>query len=96
MSGTSAACRGRSSSDPPARASARAELGLPVAGQLVLVSGGGWGLGDVEGAARTGRRLGAAVVCLCGTNTGLRTRLGRAFAGDPLARVEGFTDAMSD
>ena len=64
-------------------------------GQVVLVSGGGWGLGDVEGAARrAGRRLGAAVVCLCGTNTGLRTRLGRAFAGDPLVRVEGFTDAM--
>jgi UDP-N-acetylglucosamine:LPS N-acetylglucosamine transferase len=60
----------------------------------VLVSGGGWGLGDVEGAARTGRRLGAAVVCLCGTNAGLRARLGRAFARDPLVRVEGFTDAM--
>ncbi len=33
-------------------------------------------------------------MCLCGTNGGLRARLGRAFAGDPLVRVEGFTDAM--
>jgi UDP-N-acetylglucosamine:LPS N-acetylglucosamine transferase len=80
--------------NPPDRASARAALGLPATERIVLVSGGGWGLGDVEGAAHTGRRLGAAVVCLCGTNGGLRTRLGRAFAGDPLVRVEGFTDAM--
>src|SRR5207253_11329333 len=29
---------------------ARRELGLPAEGKLVLVSGGGWGVGDLEGA----------------------------------------------
>ena len=64
-------------------------------GQLVLVSGGGWGLGDVEGAARTrppprrGRRLPVRdATPACGRGWA------RAFAGDPLVRVEGFTDAM--
>jgi processive 1,2-diacylglycerol beta-glucosyltransferase len=80
--------------DPPSRAEARAALGLPPAGGVVVVSGGGWGIGDVEGAARTARRLGAEVVCLCGTNAGLRRRLERAFAADPAVRVEGFTDAI--
>jgi processive 1,2-diacylglycerol beta-glucosyltransferase len=80
--------------DPPARAQARGALGLPASGPLVLVSGGGWGVGDVEGAARAARRAGAAVVCLWGTNPRLRARLGQAFAGDPQVRLEGFTDAM--
>jgi processive 1,2-diacylglycerol beta-glucosyltransferase len=79
---------------PPDRAAARAALDLPATARIVLVSGGGWGIGDVEGAARTARRLGAAAVCLCGTNASLRARLERAFAGDALVRVEGFTDAM--
>jgi processive 1,2-diacylglycerol beta-glucosyltransferase len=80
--------------DPPSRAQARAALDLPADGPVVLVSGGGWGIGDVEGAARAARRAGAFVVCLCGTNGGLRARLGQAFAGDEQVRVEGFTDAM--
>src|SRR5215469_17502601 len=29
---------------------ARRRLGLPAVGKVVLVSGGGWGVGDVEGA----------------------------------------------
>jgi UDP-N-acetylglucosamine:LPS N-acetylglucosamine transferase len=80
--------------DPPPRSRARRVLGLPATGPVVLVSGGGWGVGDVEGAARTARRVGASVVCLCGTNGGLRARLERAFAADLGVRVEGFTDAM--
>lgn len=80
--------------DPPSRAAARRRLGLPERGPVVLVSGGGWGMGDVAGAARIARSLGAYVVCLCGTNAGLRARLERAFAADASVRVEGFTDAM--
>lgn len=79
---------------PPSRERARATLGLPPTGGVAVVSGGGWGIGDVEGAARVARGLGSEVICLCGSNARLRARLQRAFAGDPHVRVEGFTAAM--
>jgi processive 1,2-diacylglycerol beta-glucosyltransferase len=82
---------------PPERAAARAALGLPADGPVVVVSGGGWGIGDVAQAARTVLAIpGATAVCLCGTNAGLRERIGRAFAGQPRVRAEGFTDRMAD
>jgi UDP-N-acetylglucosamine:LPS N-acetylglucosamine transferase len=63
---------------------------------VVLVSGGGWGVGDVRGAVEEARRLPevACVVCLCGRNEGLREELAGAFAGDSRVRVEGFTEVM--
>jgi processive 1,2-diacylglycerol beta-glucosyltransferase len=80
---------------PPERAAARAALGLPAEGPVVVVSGGGWGIGDVVQAARTVLDIpGATAVCLCGTNGGLRERLGTAFAREPRVRTEGFTDRM--
>jgi processive 1,2-diacylglycerol beta-glucosyltransferase len=83
--------------DPPAPAAARAALGLPVAGPVVLVSGGGWGIGDLEQAMRVALALpGATAVCLCGTNAALRARLERDLAGEPRARVEGFTERMPE
>jgi processive 1,2-diacylglycerol beta-glucosyltransferase len=83
--------------DPPAPADARAALGLPAEGPVVAVSGGGWGIGDLEQAARVVLSLpGATAVILCGTNERLRERLRRDFAGEPRARVEGFTDRMHD
>jgi processive 1,2-diacylglycerol beta-glucosyltransferase len=82
---------------PPARAEARARVGLPAAGPVVLVSGGGWGVGDVESAVRVVRmRPDATAVCLCGSNAGLRRRLAARHAGDPHVRVLGFTEAMCD
>ena len=81
---------------PPARAEARAALGLPERGPVVAVSGGGWGIGDIEEAARTALAVpGATVVCLCGTNRRLRARLD-ALAADGRLRTEGFTDRMCD
>ena len=58
------------------RSEARAALGLPRDGKVVLVSGGGWGVGDLEGAvdAALGVEQRRAVVCLCGRNEGLRAR----------------------
>src|SRR5213076_853416 len=35
---------------PRSRVEARRTLGLPAEGSVVVVSGGGWGVGDVEGA----------------------------------------------
>jgi UDP-N-acetylglucosamine:LPS N-acetylglucosamine transferase len=77
---------------------ARAALELPASGKVVLVSGGGWGVGDLESAIDTA--LGLAVVdvvaCLCGRNDELRARLGERYAGDERVRLVGFTEQMSD
>ena len=77
---------------------ARGLLGLPPDGAIVLVSGGGWGVGDVIGAVDQALRLRpvALVVCLCGNNESLRRRVATAFADQPRVRVEGFTDRMAD
>jgi processive 1,2-diacylglycerol beta-glucosyltransferase len=76
---------------------ARRDLGLPPEGPVVLVSGGGWAVGDLEGAAEEALRLdGSTVVCLCGRNEGLRATLAEHFVAEPRVRVEGFTERMPD
>jgi UDP-N-acetylglucosamine:LPS N-acetylglucosamine transferase len=83
--------------DPRTQAAARRELDLPEGGPLVLVSGGGWAVGDLEGAAQEALGVpGSTVVCLCGRNDELRAKLTEDFAGEPRVRVEGFTDRMPD
>jgi UDP-N-acetylglucosamine:LPS N-acetylglucosamine transferase len=84
--------------EPRDRMEARSALGLPARGKVVLVSGGGWGVGDVDGALDTALGVPeiAQVVCLCGRNDELRDRLAAAHAGDDRVRVEGFTDRMGD
>ncbi len=82
---------------PPSRDAARAALGLPAGAPVVAISGGGWGMGDLEAAAAAVLAFpGAVAVCLCGTNDRVRERLARAHAGDPRVRVEGFTDRMCE
>lgn len=78
--------------EPRERAAARHELGLPAEGPIVLVSGGGWAVGDLAGAVEAAREV-ASVVALCGRNEEVRADLARRF---PDIRVEGFTDHMSD
>jgi processive 1,2-diacylglycerol beta-glucosyltransferase len=83
--------------EPRDRAAARRALGLPQVGPLVVVSGGGWGVGDVEGAARAALEIeGATVVCVSGRNNLLQARLEHALGESPRARVLGFTDRMRD
>jgi processive 1,2-diacylglycerol beta-glucosyltransferase len=74
----------------------RRGLGLPERGRLVVVSGGGWGVGDIAGAARSLSRISdvSAIVCLAGRNEPARRKLEAAFAGDPRVHVYGFTDKM--
>jgi UDP-N-acetylglucosamine:LPS N-acetylglucosamine transferase len=80
---------------PPTRAAARAALGLPDAGAIVAVSGGGWGVGDVEAAAAEVLAVpGALCVCLCGSNEALRKRL--ETRTDDRLRAVGFTDRMCE
>jgi processive 1,2-diacylglycerol beta-glucosyltransferase len=80
-----------------ARDDARRALELAPDGPVVLVSGGGWAVGDLEGAAEVALRIeGATVVCLCGRGEEVRARLAARFAGESRLRAVGFTDRMGD
>jgi processive 1,2-diacylglycerol beta-glucosyltransferase len=76
----------------------RRALGLPEEGRMVVVSGGGWGVGDVEGAVRELCRVPeiSSIVCLAGYNEQLHQRLSGAFATEPRVHVYGFTDRMPE
>lgn len=77
---------------PPPREQARATMGLPPEGKVVVVSGGGWGVGDVEGAVATALALGVEhVVVMCGRNEPLRRRLAVRFGAVPQVTLLGFT-----
>jgi UDP-N-acetylglucosamine:LPS N-acetylglucosamine transferase len=83
--------------EPCDPAAARAALGLPADGKVVLVSGGGWGVGDLESAVDVALRLDVAVVaCLCGRNDELRDRLSSRYSGEQRVRMVGFTEQMSE
>ncbi len=76
---------------------ARRDLDLPAAAKVVLVSGGGWGVGDLDSAIDVALSLGAdEVVALCGRNEPLRLRLERAYGRERRVRVVGFTEQMSE
>jgi UDP-N-acetylglucosamine:LPS N-acetylglucosamine transferase len=83
--------------EPRERGAARAALGLSDARRVVLVSGGGWGVGDLEGAVEHLLAIPeATVICLAGRNETARARLTERFAAAKRVRVLGFTDQMSD
>jgi len=83
---------------PPSRAEARAALGLPADRRVIAISGGGWGLGDLAGAARTAldTAADAIAVCLSGHSDAMRGDLERSYSGDARVRVLGFTDRMPE
>jgi processive 1,2-diacylglycerol beta-glucosyltransferase len=83
--------------EPRDRIEARRDLGLPEAPRIVLVSGGGWGVGDLQGAIDVALELPETfVVALCGRNEEARTMLEARFAPDERVRIEGFTTRMAD
>jgi processive 1,2-diacylglycerol beta-glucosyltransferase len=75
---------------------ARRALSLPEQGRMVVVSGGGWGVGDIEGAVHelSGLEEVSSIVCLAGRNDQLADRLRSAFVDQPRVHVYGFTDKM--
>jgi processive 1,2-diacylglycerol beta-glucosyltransferase len=77
---------------------ARRALGLPEDGRMVVVSGGGWGVGDVEGAVREFTRVpeASSIVVLAGRNEQLAHKLRRSFANEPRVHVYEFTDKMPE
>lgn len=82
----------------PTREHARSGLALPQSGKIVLVSGGGWGVGDYEGIIETALGLHDVrlVVALCGRNEELHVSLSHRFDASDDVRVEGFTAQMRD
>jgi processive 1,2-diacylglycerol beta-glucosyltransferase len=84
--------------EPRCPVEARSALGLPAEGRTVVVSGGGWGVGDIAGAV--GEFIKApevsSIVCLAGRNEQLAEKLRRTFADEPRVRVYGFTDKMPE
>ena len=80
--------------DPPEPRAARRALGLAEDGALVVVSGGGWAVGDLGAAVDEALRAGARVLVLAGRNEGARTRLAARYAGRPDVAVWGFTERM--
>jgi UDP-glucose 4-epimerase len=82
---------------PRTRRDAREALDVPPHARMVLVSGGGWGVGDLEGAIRIAVADGdTLVVCITGRNDGLRERLEGRFGENEQVRILGFTEQMSD
>jgi UDP-N-acetylglucosamine:LPS N-acetylglucosamine transferase len=83
--------------EPRDRLEARRALELPAEPKVVAVSGGGWAVGDLEGAIGAALELpGTFVVALCGRNEEVRARLEARFGSNPRVRVIGFTDQMGD
>ncbi|HET8861768.1 MAG TPA: NAD-dependent epimerase/dehydratase family protein [Solirubrobacterales bacterium] len=82
---------------PRTRAAARDALGLPAHARIVLVSGGGWGVGDLEGAIEAALSADdTQVVCITGRNEIAREKLEQRHAENERVRVLGFTEQMSD
>ncbi len=82
---------------PPSRPRARATLGLPGAGTVVVVSGGGWAVGDLRGAVDAALALRVdTVVVLCGRRDDVRVALEQRYAGSDAVRVWGFTEQMPE
>jgi processive 1,2-diacylglycerol beta-glucosyltransferase len=84
--------------EPRCPLTARRSLGLPEDGRMVVVSGGGWGVGDIAGAVREFTRVPevSSIICLAGRNDQLALKLRASFAGEPRVRVYGFTDKMPE
>jgi processive 1,2-diacylglycerol beta-glucosyltransferase len=84
--------------DERSQVASRRALGLPEDGRMVVVSGGGWGVGDIEGAVREIANTPdvSAIVCLAGRNEHLRERLSEDFAGEQRIHVYGFTERMPE
>ena len=80
--------------DPPSRAKARADLGLPADDRTVLLMSGAWGLGPLAEAATALADAGVQVLAVAGRNAKLEGRLAAAAARRSRLHVFGFTDQI--
>ncbi len=82
--------------EPRCPSEARGGLGLPEDGRMVVVSGGGWGVGDIAGAVSEFVKVPevSSIVCLAGRNEQLQEKLESVFEDEPRVHIYGFTDKM--
>jgi UDP-N-acetylglucosamine:LPS N-acetylglucosamine transferase len=83
---------------PVDEAEARRALGLATDGSIVIVSGGGWGVGDMAGAIATTLAVDSVttVVALCGRQDALKARLAARFGKNERVQLWSFTERMSE
>lgn len=78
-------------------AECRRTLGLPVGGRLIVISGGGWAVGDLPTAVNAAlAQPDAHVLCLTGRDRDAERRLNEAFLGETDLTVLGFTERMPE
>lgn len=84
--------------EPLEQADARAALGLPESGGVVLISGGGWAVGDIPSAVEVALATPGVtrVVVLCGRGDEVRSGLEQRFGQRDELVLLGFTDRMSE
>lgn len=83
--------------EPLSPAAARAALALPEERRFVLVSGGGWGVGDIAGAIGACLALpGRSVIAIAGRNAALHSTLQSRHGYDPRVSVLGYTTQMRE
>ena len=80
---------------PPSRAASRRALGLPAEGPRVVISGGGWAVGDLEGATAEALAVPGAVALVLAATT-RRCRPPRGALRARAAGDAGFTDRMPE
>jgi UDP-N-acetylglucosamine:LPS N-acetylglucosamine transferase len=79
------------------RRATRSSLGVAPDVPLVVVSGGGWGVGDLRGAVSAALRCEQIqVIVVCGENARAHKRLSAAFRREPRVRVVGYAKSMAD
>jgi processive 1,2-diacylglycerol beta-glucosyltransferase len=84
--------------EPPDPEAGRRIFDLPEGRPVVVVSGGGWAVGDLASAVDVARgsAFDVHVVVLCGRNEAVKNALELEFAGDPHVHVSGFTERMNE
>jgi UDP-N-acetylglucosamine:LPS N-acetylglucosamine transferase len=79
------------------RCTARRALDLDPELPLVVVSGGGWGIGDLRGAIKGALGVDLLqVIVVCGENEPATRRLSSHYSSHSRVRVLGYTHAMAD
>ncbi len=81
---------------PVPQPEARSSLGIPAGARCVLLMGGGWGLGPVEGTARALAGAGVHVLAVAGRNRRLEARLRALAASSPRVQPYGFTPRIPE